>query len=547
MRSRPSSRFTRRSLASTLLAGCALGVTGAALSSPPALAAGCGTDYVHGTIHAPNLIVRRCADYLVTSSLTIDANGSVRIDKPMMLVPGASLSIHARGALVVDAPIGPAPQRLTSSLVATDESGAGCLSGGLTFSGESVTISAPQQAAGGLTNTAGDGCQGHPVTIESTGEVTLKAPVKGGRGGDGRADMVTGQGAFGACHSLGSTEATRQRMTGGWGGAGGSVYIYAPAASDVKRSSFFFMQPGDGGNGGGTWNVAPAPTPAGVRGMSLSSEPGDGGPGGSALLFAAGKTIPYGWRGTGGRGGSVGSFAGDGGAPNCNGGDSYMKVAKNGAPGQGSYAARYLPLSNVRVGGGDAFGAPLTPPGYPLPTLNGGIGGDVDIFGGAPANGARPVFGTDAYVNALVISHASDGGPGGNGCGANPVKGGNGGNGGDVEWIEGGLQAVAISDLIHSRVDDSFNGNNGGNGNPPGAGGGPGGIKGTSPIPTSASFLPGHPGSPCSSTGTGTGTGTTGSTGTTGDTGPTGDGGIINSGGVKYSPPPSDGPVEPPK
>src|SRR5579863_4672180 len=100
---RSKSHHHRRSLTAALVSTCAISA-GLAATAPSALAAGCGTKQVGGTINAPSLTVKLCKDYLVTSSLKIVASGNVQIDKPILLAPGAGLTIDAKGKLIIDAP-----------------------------------------------------------------------------------------------------------------------------------------------------------------------------------------------------------------------------------------------------------------------------------------------------------------------------------------------------------------------------------------------------------------------------------------------------------
>jgi hypothetical protein len=534
---RSKSHHNRRSLTAALVSTCAISA-GLAATAPAALATGCGTKQVGGTINAPSLSIKLCKDYLVTSSLKINASGNVQIDKPILLAPGAGLTIDAKGKLTIDAPIGPAHANMHTSDARISDGR--CLTpGGIDLNASAESIGKPVQAASGGTNADGDGCRGGSVRITATsGKASIWARVTGGNGGPGKSDLPGAAGTFGACHAAGLGKP--QKMTGGWGGAGGSVYVYGEHG-DLSAAASFYIYAGDGGAGGSVWNVAP-PTPASDGGMGVSDKPGDGGPGGDALLFQASGSQPFGHPGAGGAPGDAMASAGDGGAPNCGGGDSYVNVAKTGQFGEGSYMPVRTRRANVTIHGGNAFGAPLTPPGYPLAGLLGGAGGDVEILGGT-ATAAAPK-GIAAYLNRLQISNAGNGGPGGDGCSLTPQVGGNGGAGGMLQWFQGGADSISVDDATTSQIASSFNGNKGGDGGGYGHGGSPGATPGKN-IPTTGSFNPGIAGNTCPATGTGTGgTGTPGSgTGSVNQTGYN----LIPSGGhsapVDGTPGPTSGDV----
>jgi uncharacterized repeat protein (TIGR02543 family) len=468
-----------------LLASFASTVAGAAVTAPAALAAGCGADRVHGTIHASNLVLRGCSEYLVTGPLTIYARGSVRIERPILVAPGGGLRIHANGPLIVSAPIGPAPAPATRRL-ARAAGVSGCATVRQVLQGDPVDVRAPVTAANGGTGTDGNGCRGGSVVIQSRGEIGIAAPITGGDGGPGRANLPDQNGTFAACHSAFAGE--YQRLRAGWGGAGGSVYLYADTV--IGRAGL--IHAGKGGDGGSVWNQAQA-TPAGYNGMSVADTPGDGGPGGDARLIKATGQIAYGYPGLGGKAGDATAYAGDGGEPNCDGGNTLINVALSGAMGNGKKSEIAVRRSDVTVGGGNGFGALHGPPGYPQPGLPGGHGGSVSIIGGTPYNPAP--LGVVAFLNALRITNAGNGGPGGDGCGLTPQVGGDGGRGGDLNSY---FDHIAIQSPSTSNVQSSFNGGNGGDG----GGFGRGGQVDAGPaswlsMPVAQSFNPGRDGNPC--------------------------------------------------
>ena len=195
---------------------------------------------------------------------------------------------------------------------------------------------------------------------------------------------------------------------------------------------------------------------------------------------------PFGKGGPGGAPGGGLLRAGNGGAPNCDGGDFYFGAGSPGAPGTGALdqAVRHAPLQGLHVYGGDGYSAQ-----QPLSPLNGSNGGSAYIYDqAARRTGALH----EARLSLVRADGVGNGGPGSYGCLRSPTApGGTGGAGGILGRYFGGPPV---------DIDRSFNGGAGGSGTPAGLGGPATAPPSKRPDLITASFRPGTPGKLCPGT-----------------------------------------------
>jgi hypothetical protein len=450
----------RRLAGGVLLAFCALMAGGMAAGEAGARARHCALEQMHGTIHVASVTIRPCRGYAVAKSLTIMATGSVTIDKPIEVSSGASLKIIARGPIVNNAPIEPLPAGHAAARAADAPA---CPSPEIYEKSEvfGLTINAPVTAPSGETGAYGYGCRGTTIVLSAfVSKIVINAPVHAGKGGPGRANVSIERGIPGPCRAP-AISGDETVVKGGNGGPGGDVDLDTQnrfSGGAVLGQHFIYA--GDGGTGGGAGAGVPIQAPTGGAnhsGGDIVAYPGNGGDGGNAQW---GRRL-VGHTGAGGSPGNVYVDAGNGGPPNCNGGNIEVDIPKGGQPGSLSLPA-LTPESDVWVGGADGY------PGIP-PNGDGGNGGSVTIQGGVPV-ASQSKTGKAAFVGRLKIIDAADGGPGANRCPAPGDKGGNGGNGGNLV-LPTGLHTIYIGAPAQSTITNSFNAGPGGSGNPGGASG----------------------------------------------------------------------------
>jgi hypothetical protein len=371
------------------------------------------------------------------------------------------------------------------------------------FEALGITVDSSITGNPGATAADGHGCDGGDVFVfTSFRDIVLEpeASIRGGRGGNG--GIVTRRtGVTNACTSghgyselAPGSSATFERT--GNGGDGGNVTLQiknVAIGTDVVGREAAVVG-GDGGDdgfvgdAGEPQNAVTAPDGTYDQGGGdVGGISGNGGRGGDAtllekFLIRGDRRSPFGRGGSGGAPGGGVLRAGDGGPPNCDGGDFYFGAGLPGAPGTGALQPpmRHAPLHKLSLFGGDAYS------GVPPVPLNGGSGGSAFVYDqAARIRGALH----EAELALVATIRVGNGGPGSDGCVASPpVQGGLGGAGGDLGRYFGGPAG---------EITGSFNGNAGGDGNPAGGGG-----SATEPpkVPkdfNTVSFRPGTPGSLC--------------------------------------------------
>ena len=436
---------------------------------------------LRGFIHVKQFTFAHGTVYDVGRSLTIIATGPVRVNGPIKLAPGAALTIKA-GSIAVDASIGPA------STTGRTHKGPGCPAPGIGLQAAGdISIDAPVSAGPGGTEPDGQGCRGGNIGMRSKTKVAIHAPIRSGDGGPGGVKGMT-EGRAGLCRG-GPGPATTVKT--GSGGTGGVIAISGASPQALLFVPSLDLRSGDGGHGGdvGTSEhpLRGGITPPEHSGLGLVAVTGNGGDGGDILVSHEGSAEPPTHLGTPGRGGRAGSAylsPGDGGEPNCNGGNGTALLGRDGRPGAGTLTPPATPTVDADFEqGGDGAG-PATSAHDP----SGGNGGVMTV-------GLDPTPEPGATAEPRVSVSALKSGNGGNGfdgCAPSPPKaGGAGGMGGQL----------VIKTLGHVAViaHQSFNGADGGGGLPPGARGEAGTTNFADAI-NIASFDPGANGVACPGT-----------------------------------------------
>jgi hypothetical protein len=454
--------------ASPAKAGRLNATAGPARGGPCATAGRVTHQGLHGTMHVGNLVLASGSCYRVTSSLTVMARGSVVIEKPLALSPGAGLTIDAAGGIIVKAPIEQQPgakpvvARASSSFcpdtdpivltayhlpIEVDDPITGLNGGtvdGVGCPGQSVYLTAFSSALQGVVaqrliaryvpatvvpaiarvfGIAGLGETSETLHVLAvllsipSGVIAVHAKIQAGDGGPGAISYKVQGSASYECHQFVGQKTV---LFGGRGGRGG----------DVTLSTFNLglfgggIGTGSGSPDDGEFNV--------VNGYYV--HPGSGGRGGSiGTAFAAASAPP--------------------GGSGQEGGDIVADTGGGGDGGLGTLNAWYAVRSNKVAyhsghggGPGDAF---VNAGGGGLPNCN---GGDAVIKVGQPGLNAnipgegRPSSPVPDYAGVQVSGGDVNGGNANPGPATSPSDA-QGGAGGSVT-IEAAPLIGAINDLL---------------------------------------------------------------------------------------------------
>lgn len=460
---------------------------------------------LRGTMRVRSFTFRAGTTYVATGTLKIMARRNVTVNGPIELAAGAGLSIRAGGELVIRAAIGPAPAAASAAASAA-QAVAGCKPEPIVdFQALGIKINSSITGDPGATGADGQGCDGGNVLVGAAYRDIVLGPgasIRGGRGGDGgkvskRVGFTNGCTSNHDYRPTGVPPGATFEQTGN-GGDGGNVTLKTgnvAIGTDVVGPETAVVG-GFGGDGGFLADdsepmralTAPNGTEAERGGGDVAAITGSGGRGGNATLFEEfivrhNRRMPFGRGGPGGAPGGAVLAAGDGGPPNCDGGDFLFGAGHPGAPGTGGIVqpVRHAPLEDLTLIGGNAY--PQAPPN----PYNGGNGGAAYVYD-------QPTLMSglhEANLNLIRADAVGDGGPGSNGCAVSPaVHGGEGGAGGFLGRYGGPDANIAAS----------FNGGAGGDGNSPGDGG-----LASRPLSApfdaiTASFHPGPSGNPCPGT-----------------------------------------------
>src|SRR5215210_2158765 len=193
---------------------------------------------LNGKHRVKNLVLKRGTTYVAKRDLTIVAKGTIVINGPIVTSPGVSVRLTARGRIVNNAPIRPAP---TPRTLAAGAAPVRCGEDSIT---ERSLVSDVVVNAEGVTGPNGNGCDGQSVFLLSVlGRVHVRAPLKAGAGGPGRVEWKpTISASANACKN---DHRSVMALTGKAGGEGGSIEIRSRAP--VARPGVF--RPGNGGAG----------------------------------------------------------------------------------------------------------------------------------------------------------------------------------------------------------------------------------------------------------------------------------------------------------
>jgi hypothetical protein len=428
-----------------------------ALLAFPAVAHAAKRKPLAGTHRVKNLVLKRGTTYVARRDLTIVAKGTIVINGPIVTSPGVSVRLTAHGRIVNNAPIRPAPG---SRLLAEAAAPAACGTEAITERSlvSDIVVNAEIVGADGLTGRDGKGCPGQDVFLLSVlGRVHVRAPIKAGAGGPGRSDRKPT--TFTSTNACKNDHRSVMPLTGKPGGDGGSIEIRPRAP--VARAGL--LRPGKGGPGGDAGSSGvPTPAPNGTTGRAgadVIAASGAGGDAGSAYWDESLLSKHHPLAGAvGGRPGGIYVRAGDGGAPNCDGGQTDAILGESGLSSEGADGKRADPerAEKIDVRGGNAFAEPSQIAGQP-----GGRGGNIRL-----REQSRSGLVSAFSVKKIDVTSAANGGPGFMGCGSTIQSGTDGGSAGNLSLL---VNAVPLD------IRDSFNGATGGDGAPSfGFGGGPG-------------------------------------------------------------------------
>jgi hypothetical protein len=391
-----------------------------------------------------------------------------------------SVHLTAHGKIVNNAPI--RPVRRARSLTAKAVPPA-C--GSDTISEKSlvsdVIVNAEIEGADGLTGKDGKGCAGQDVFLVAIlGRVHVRAKIKSGSGGPGRDDTKpTTSTTLNACRN---DHKSVMPLKGKPGGNGGDIE-FRKGEPVVRPGTLVPGKGGPGGDAGSRGVPTPAPNgTAGHAGSDVIAESGAGGEAGRAFwrFGALSDRHPL----VGAKGGQPGSIyvrAGEGGSPNCDGGQTDAILGEHGSSSPGPNGPGPPPevADAIVINGGNAF-----PEASKTADQPGGRGGMIRLREWLGTELISPVF-----IKKITITAAANGGPGFMGCGSTIQPGTNGGDGG---------RFTMLTSITNVFIDGSFNGARGGDGAPSF---GFGGFKGSSDVTdllhNTASFQPGTDGATC--------------------------------------------------
>lgn len=485
------------------LVACSLPRTSPILPSADSAASNDGRSGVSGVIKTTNWIVKKGQTVNVSGTLAVFATGNIEIDGKLIVAPGASIGLMAKGNLAITGSIGYSAQQhaldaaaangtppetnldatnivldgfdheIEGAAIASTATGTVTIKGEYTAAnGADATKLAPPDKPGGA-QSGSDMSVGSDTALQQvTDWIKSYDPEFGLHPAKPKKVIVTGTieaglGGTGYYDVNGVAQGSEQVLTGGGGATGGNLTIVAGEIEIRKGANVYAGPGGDGGSVGfdraGKQKFSVKMDPA----RSLVAHLGDGGDAGK-LVFV-GVLIGQPNTSSGGPAGRLLYARAGNGGPAQNGG---MTTVYTGIPGKGNQAETKHgfdgDLSSVQLSGGGNGG------NSPSVSKPGGNGGAVNIL---LAKGTSTL---DASHSA--IANYTDGGLGFNGCPT--LNGTNGGEGGH-------LSVLAVKNF--STIAGSFNGANGGDGTSPGAGGNYGTDSNGNPL-----GVAGNPGKKCS-------------------------------------------------
>jgi hypothetical protein len=471
-------------------AASAFWLWGCGSGTPESPGSGSGTP-IGGQMNVANFTLPAGTTRTATSDLTINASGNIRIDGTLLISPGVSVALLAKGATTITGVIMPdssaaARSRVVSPGRTRDDGGHP-----LVIDGENITISNENTGDGLITLSPPPGEDLLIATDDNEGTVTISREIHLVRADD--ASSTTENGGNGGSIEIGTSKAIQAVK------AKGSSAADMPASIVVVRSN---LSAGTAGKGF-------TETAGTLQGGVLMLHGTTGGNGGN-ILFTAAQSVKHitkaggnQWLSTdGGEGGSVGTFdhilhAPDGTQPGQKGADVNFATGDGGNAGKvvvtapttdlrlnkyngqmGGTGRVYLSAGNGGPGGdgGSIIGTVGTGSLYAWVFSNGGNGGNSADRAHPGGNGGTiSLSSTRGNVNITILSsveitNCGNGGKGFNGC----ASGGNGTDGGSAGKIAAtGLTLTFNGIKLPSRLNitSSFVPGSGGDGTPAGKAG----------------------------------------------------------------------------